>query len=155
MAWCHDISRQNSRIREMIACAHRARKMCVNMRERHRLERRLLICKEGCFTFLRSVSQKVNLTTRKGCKIDAILNIRLSQRPFFPLLITPSDFWLALRDLKEQLDFCWWYTVDQRSVVHMLLLPSRLSCLDSSGSLIKLYALHISWLKPKKSDRAN
>lgn len=153
MAWCHDISRQNSRIREMIPCAHRARKMCVNTKAS--FGRWLLIWKEGCFTSLLSVSQKENLITRKGCKINVILNITLSQNTFSPLLITSSGFWLAMRHLKGQQDFCWWYTVDQRSNVHMLLLPSCLCCLDYFGSLMRLYGLYISRLKPKKCDRAN
>lgn len=76
----------------MIPCAHRARKMCVNTRKRHHPGRWLLIRKEGCFTFLLGTSQKENLTNRKGYKSNIILNLRPSQMPLFPLLITP--FWL-------------------------------------------------------------
>ena len=68
MAWYHDISRQNSKIREIIPFAHRAKKMCVNTKGRRCLGRWLLIRKEGCFTYSLSISQKEKLITRKVAK---------------------------------------------------------------------------------------
>lgn len=107
---------------------HRVKKICIDVGERHRLGRWLVICKEGCFTFLLSVSQEENIVIKNGCKMNVILNIRLSVRLSSPFLITPSGFWSAMWHLKEHQDFHWSYTVDRRSGVRMLLLPSHLCC---------------------------
>lgn len=92
MAWCHDISRQSGRIREMIPDCTLSKEDVLAW-EKHLLRRWLLMHKKRMFQVLAQCLSKESLLTQRGCKISVILNIK---RPkglsslFLPL------FWLLM-----------------------------------------------------------